>query len=109
MKAVFEVLSDILRPYAQELYVKHDTDNNFYLEEDSSSGKRQMFAAAQIKKNYVSFHLFPVYCQPHLLEDVPQVLLKRMQGKSCFNFKTVEQIPAEDLKSLVQRAYAAVL
>jgi len=32
-------------------------------------------------------------------------LLKRMQGKSCFNFKTVEQIPVKDVKQLLQRAY----
>ena len=98
----FDVLSLLLKPYADEMIVKHDTETNFYLEESISSDKPQMFCAAQVKKNYTSFHVFPVYCHPELLEDVPEELTKRMQGKSCFNFKTADQVPVEALASLVK-------
>lgn len=104
----FAVLSEILRPYAGEMIVKHDTDSNFYLEETRSSKKPQMFGAVQVKKNYTSFHLFPVYCQPDLLDDVSEQLRKRMQGKSCFNFKSADQVPVGELEGLVAQAFKSL-
>jgi len=105
---VFEQLSKILRPYAKEMTVKTDTDTNLYLEEDKSAAKPQMFGAVQIKKNYTSFHLFPVYCDPSLLDEISPELRKRMQGKSCFNFKKPEDIPVAELTSLVENCYKSL-
>lgn len=70
-----------------------------------SSPKPQMFAAVQAKASYVSLHLFPVYTKPDLLSEISPELRTRMQGKSCFNFKSVEQIPTEELKALLQAAH----
>lgn len=102
---VFAQLTKILRPYAKDMTIKTDTDTNLYLEEDRSSAKPQMFGAVQIKKNYTSFHLFPVYTDPSLLDAISPELKKRMQGKSCFNFKKVEDIPVEELTALVENCY----
>ena len=107
--SIFEVLSNLLRPYAEEMNLKYDTDKNYYLEEEISSTKPQMFGAVQIKKSYTSFHLFPVYCNPNLLNEISEELLKRMQGKSCFNFKSVDQIPLKELEELVHSAHASLL
>ncbi len=104
----FKVLSSILEPYAEHMIVKHDTEENYYLEETLSSGKAQMFAAVQIKKRYTSFHLFPVYCEPELLTNITPALRKRMQGKSCFNFASEEQIPRAELESLVATAFQSI-
>ena len=104
----FDVLSGLLRPFAKDMSVRYDTDTNFYLEEDMSSSKPQMFGAVQVKKSYTSFHLFPVYTKPELLDDVPEELLKRMQGKSCFNFKSADQIPVSDVTMLLERAYGSL-
>jgi len=98
---VFEILSGLIRPYAKDMAVKYDTDTNYYLEETISSAKPQMFCAVQVKKSYTSFHVFPVYSQPELLDAVSDDLKKRMQGKSCFNFKTAEQVPIQELKTLL--------
>jgi len=106
--SVFDVLSDLLKPYAAGMSVKADTDSNFYLEETQSSAKPQMFGAVQVKKNYTSFHVFPVYTHPDLLDDLSPELRKRMQGKSCFNFKTVDQIPVLELTRLVTRAFESL-
>ena len=105
---VFDHLSAILRPYAAGMIVKSDSDTNFYLEETSSSDKPQMFGAVQVKKNYTSFHLFPVYCNPDLLNDISPELKKRMQGKSCFNFKSTDQVPTEELSALVKSAHGTL-
>ena len=48
------------------------------------------FGAVQLKKNFVSYHLMPLYALPELAERVPRGLEARKQGKSCFNFKKDE-------------------
>lgn len=89
---VFENLKTILKPYAKQLSLKNDTHEMFYLDAPYSEKwkKELFFASAQIKKNYVSFYLMPVYMYPDLLKNTSPELKKRMQGKSCFNFKKVE-------------------
>jgi hypothetical protein len=106
--ALFSALTDLLRSYADEMTVKHDTDTSFYLEEDRSTGTPQMFAAVLVKKSYVSFHLYPVYLLPELLDGISPVLRKRMQGKSCFNFSQIKQVPGDELSALVKAAYETV-
>jgi hypothetical protein len=102
---VFEQLKNILKPYAKNLTVKHDTPDNYYLDGPYSEKwkKEIFFAAAQIKKNYVSYHLMPLYMYPDLLKDISPELKKRMQGKSCFNFKKVEPELFEELKALTRK------
>lgn len=56
--------------------------------------------AAVIMKSYVSFHLVPVYAYPDLLESASPELKKRMQGKSCFNFKSMEPALFRELSAL---------
>jgi len=80
----------------------------FYPEESRSSHKPQMFGAVQIKKNYISFHLFPLYTDPTLLGSLSPELLKRMQGKSCFNFKKLEDVPKTELKSLIDQCFKSL-
>jgi hypothetical protein len=45
----------------------------------------------------------PVYMYPELLTDISPELRKRMQGKSCFNFKKVEPGLFEELKDLTRK------
>ena len=64
------------------------------------------FGAVQIRKSYVAYHLYPVYTNPELLDEISAPLKKRMQGKSCFNFKqeiTEEQL--DGIKELTQKSY----
>ena len=61
------------------------------------------FGSAQVKKNYVSFYLMPVYMYPELAKEISPELKKRMQGKSCFNFKKVEPALFEELAELTKK------
>ena len=108
MEDVFGELKKILAPVAGKLDVTADEPGNFYVEESLSGSKPQMFGAVQAKKNYVSFHLFPVYTEPDLLSGISPELSKRMQGKSCFNFKSPDQIPSVELSALVKACYNQV-
>jgi hypothetical protein len=70
-----------------------------------SQGKEVWFGGVQIKKNYVSYHLMPVYAFPDLLDGLSPELKKRMQGKSCFNFKTVDKALFKELGALTRQGY----
>lgn len=102
---VFEQLKNILKPYAENLTVKTDTTSTYYLDGPYSEKwkKELFFGAAQIKKNYVSFYLMPIYMYPELLKDISPELKKRMQGKSCFNFKKVEPELFAELAQLTRK------
>jgi len=102
---VFLALKSLLEPYASRLSVRHDTDEHYYLEGPGANGDVAMFGAVQVKKSYTAFPLFPIYFHPDLIEDITPALKKRMQGKSCFNFTQANQIPREELASLVERAF----
>lgn len=90
---VFTALKRLLERHAGRLFVKVDEPGNYYLETMafSNRGMRMFFGAVQIKKSYVSFHLMPVYGCPALREGMSPELKKRMQGKSCFNFTSVDE------------------
>jgi hypothetical protein len=96
----FAALRAILAPHATRMVVTADGPGLFALASPTMkdrAGRPLACASVQIKKNYVSYHLIPVYVNPSLLLGVPPSLRGRMQGKSCFNFTTVEP---EQLKAL---------
>jgi hypothetical protein len=101
---VFEKLKTILKPYAKNLTVTADTSVAYSLDGAYSEKykKTLFYGAVQIKKNYVSFYLMPVYMFPELLKNISPELKKRMQGKSCFNFKKVEPDLFKELKELTR-------
>ncbi len=101
-QAVYERLKRILEPYAEHLVVAVGdagyTLNTPYV---PHLQKEMFFASAQIRKNYVSFYLMPVYVFPALLDGISPELKKRMQGKSCFNFKKMDEPLLEELNRLI--------
>ena len=59
-----------------------------------------MFGGVRLGKNYVSFYLMSVYATPD--QPMSPELKKRMQGKSCFNFKTVDEKVFKELEKLTK-------
>lgn len=104
---VFESLKSILKPYAKKLTVKSDMSEVYYLDGAYSKKwqKDLFFASAQVKKNYVSFYLMPVYMYPDLLKYISPELKKHMQGKSCFNFKKIESPLFAELTQLTKQGF----
>ena len=102
---LFEQLKNILKPYAEKLPLTTDAPGAYSLDGPYSvKWKKQLFfASTVIKKNYVSFYLMPVYMYPDLLKGVSAGLKKRMQGKSCFNFKKVEPELFNELAELTRK------
>lgn len=102
---IFEQLKNILKPYASNLTVKTDSADTYYLDGPYSKKwkKELFFGSAQIKKNYVSFYLMPVYMYPELLTGISPELRKHMQGKSCFNFKKADSALFQELATLTRK------
>jgi hypothetical protein len=64
-------------------------------------------AWVSVGKAYVSFHHMGVYARPDLLKGASKKLKARMQGKSCFNFTSVDQALFAELEALSVRAFEA--
>src|SRR6476646_7583237 len=90
---VFTALRQLLKSFLGNLAVQTDKPGNYHLEAPSilHRGKPLYFAGVRTNKNYVSFYLMPVYSSPELLKNMSPALKKRMQGKACFNFTTIDQ------------------
>lgn len=105
---VFEALRKILKRHAARLTVVTDKPGDYSLNAAYSEQYRRdiFFGAVSRKKNYVSYYLMPIYMFPELLKDISRELKKRMQGKSCFNFKTVDQALFTELAQLTKQGLA---
>lgn len=108
-QGVFAALKPLLAAHVQRLAVKADTPIEYSLVTQSPSpfpqhkGEPMYFGSVRLGKAYVSYHLMPLYMHPALTGSISAELKKRMQGKSCFNFKS-EPEPAllSELKRLTK-------
>jgi hypothetical protein len=89
------------------MVVAQDTDTHYYLDTPHvmKNKQRLCFATVRVGKAYVSLYLMPIYCSPDLLKDLSPALKKRMQGKSCFNFKTVDDKLFKELGKLTKSGF----
>lgn len=104
---VFASLRAIMAPYARQLDRTADREHELSLQTRHvmKNGQPLWFGGVQVKKNYVSFHLMPVYVNPGLLEGISPGLRKRMQGKSCFNFKSPDPALFAELSALTAAGF----
>jgi hypothetical protein len=105
-ESAFRGLRKMLKPYDKKLRVTKDAPGNYMSESKSIryQGKPVMFAGIT-SKSYVAFHLFPVYVFPNLLDGVSPELKKRMQGKTCWNFKKAEEPLFTELGRVVEESF----
>ena len=107
--AVFQALRGILQRHVGKLSVTEDSPMRYCLEGGShpTHKKPMPIAWVVVGKSYVSFHHMGVYARPELLRSVSKELRARMQGKSCFNFKTVDESLFAELEELTIRGFDA--
>jgi hypothetical protein len=114
-KLVFARLRDILIKKADGLNVEPNKDDHYGLSAPVGPATVRVWggkmkspsipvAWVQIGKAYVSYHMMGVYGNPKLLDGVSKKLLARMQGKSCFNFKAVDEELFEELERLTAKS-----
>ena len=117
LSKVFEELTRILATHSSELTVSPSTKSKYGLEGKpgpatlkSWNGKLRSktipFAWISVEKSYVSYHLMSA-TMPGMKDVMSSRLAARMQGKSCFNFKTVEADLFEELGALTEKSLSA--
>jgi hypothetical protein len=106
---VFARLRAILEAYAPRFSVTVDEPGYYCLSVDFSPKLKKGFPVAWVKtvKGYVGYHFMPVYMMPGLKDTMSGKLEARMQGKSCFNFKTVDDALFSELEKLTSDGFAA--
>jgi len=109
---IFATLKPVLAKYAKRLTVKTDSPVEYTLLTKSASpfpqhkGQPMYFGSIRLGKAYVSFHLMPLYMNPEMARHVTPALKKRMQGKTCFNFKNdPDPELVADLKRLTEAGF----
>lgn len=102
--AVFEGLKKVMAAFAPQLQVTVDEPKKYYLVTRSKSwrGGPMYFGAVILGKAYVSYHLMPLYTHPQLTKTMSPELKKRKQGKSCFNFRALDEKLSAELAELTQ-------
>jgi hypothetical protein len=104
LAAVHARLRDILAPYRDGLVATKDGPQGLVLEVPGLEGKPWGYVAGtRLGKRYVSYYLMPVYESPDLMRDMSPELRKRMQGKSCFNFSTIDERLFQELADITAR------
>jgi len=107
LPTVFAALKEILEPYEKHLHILPYKPEFYCLVTRLSvhKGKLVWFAAIRMGKNYVSYHLMPVYMNPAMQKRIPPELKKRMQGKACFNFSEVDHGLFRELAGLTRAGF----
>jgi hypothetical protein len=107
LDAVHSRLREILRRHAASLTVSRDGPAGMTLEMPGYEGKPWGYVAGtRVGNRYVSYYLMSVYGQPDLLESLSPGLRRRMQGKSCFNFTTIDEPLFAELETLTMQGIA---
>lgn len=105
---LFGRLKEIFQPYAKKMDIAQDSQVCYLLNTRHIMKNKQplCFGGVRRGKAYVSVYLMSVYACPDLLERMSPELKKRMQGKSCFNFKGVDEKLFKELKQLAKAGAA---
>ena len=118
-ESVFTTLRAILTKHADGLTVTEDAPHRYCLEGHVGPAtlrawrgkvKRPLIPVAwvEVGTSAVSYHLMAIYGNPKALDGMSKQLRARMSGKSCFNFKTIDQASlANELEQLTAQALAA--
>jgi len=117
-ETVFVRLRGILEKHSAALTVKADAPDHYSLEASAGPAALRAWggkvrrpkipvAWVQVGKAYVSYHLMGVYGNTRLLDGISKELKARMQGKTCFNFKVVDEKLFKELDRLTAQAIAA--
>lgn len=103
---IFERLKPLLQTYEADLALKIDQPGKYYLLSKKPFNKKDLwFGGVEIKKNYVSFHLVPVYMFPEMIEGISAGLKQKMQGKACFSFKKTDKQIFDELGDLTRKGF----
>jgi hypothetical protein len=117
-ESIFARLRSLLEKQSETLSVNEDTSTSYSLAGKPGPAtlkawggkmKRPIIPVAwvQLGKAYVSYHLMGVSGNEKLADAMSPELKARMQGKTCFNFKTADEKLFAELDQLTRESITA--
>jgi hypothetical protein len=102
LQPVFDALRPVFAKQEKDMTLLVNQPGKYYLVSRTMfhNKKPVWFGGLEIKKNYVSVHMVPVYMYAELNDAISPELKKRKQGKGCFNF---DKLPAPELLAELTR------
>lgn len=111
----FSRLKTILKKHKRDFDVKPDSDSSYGIQGkpgpstlEAWGGKMRKpvmpIAWIEIGKSYVSYHIMALYMNTALQNSMSKELKTRMQGKTCFNFKNIDEKLFKELDQLTEKA-----
>ena len=115
---VFARLKEILQKHSGSFTIKPDLSNKYglyakvgpaTLKAWGGKMKKPIMPVAwvEIGKAYVSYHLMGMYGNKKLHESMSKELMARMQGKTCYNFKKIDEKIFQELDLLTAKSIEA--
>ncbi len=115
---IFFRLREILQKNSGLLIIQTDKPDHYGLEAETGPATLKVWhgklkspvipvAWVQTKKAYVSYHLMGIYMNTRLLKNISNELMARMQGKTCFNFKKIDEALFKELDQLTAQSIAS--
>jgi hypothetical protein len=107
-REAFEALKGILKKHVPPLQVLQERPASYSVHSKvlGPDGKPYWFGGAAMRKEEVSFYLFPVYVEPALLNGVSPALRKKMEGKSSFSIERADPALIKELADLTAKGIA---
>ncbi|MFI5133800.1 MAG: hypothetical protein ACHQEB_05660 [Chitinophagales bacterium] len=117
-KTIFIRLKEIIQKYSGGFSVKPDTADHYGLQARIGPATLKIWggkmkkpvmpiAWVQIGKAYVSYHLMGIYMNAALQKTISKELKSRMQGKTCFNFKKIDEALFKELDQLTAESISS--
>jgi hypothetical protein len=114
-ETVFDRLKTILQNHAGNFTVRPDTNDSYGLQGKPGPATLKLWggklkkpvmpvAWIEIGKTYVSYHIMGLYANTALQNGLSKELKARMQGKTCFNFKNINETVFKELEQMTVKA-----
>ena len=117
LEPVFRQLRSVLERHARTFDVADDTGKKYTLESKIGPATLQSWggkvrrpsipvAWVEVGKSSVSYHLMGI-AVPAVQANLSKTLKARMQGKTCFNFTTLDEAVIEELDTVTSASLSA--
>lgn len=112
---IFEIIKTVLKKHSPPMVVSKDKEDVFELMGNKPvpyGSKKTIvpglyFSSVVARKDMISFYFFPIYYHTADFIDLIPTMSKCLKGKTCFNFKKIEQVNAKELNALLKKGVVA--
>jgi hypothetical protein len=114
-KEIFETIRSVLQKQCPPMVASKDKEEVYELmgNKPVPYGSKKIivpgmyFSSVVARKDMVSFYFFPIYYHTSDYIDLVPTMAKCLKGKTCFNFKKIDQVNIKELSALMKKGVQA--